>query len=171
MLCPGGAAGARARFRAAHNTTSKRIIALRRPHGSAPAIWALPPSSEGAEGAGLQTKPQDPNYGVIGHNGAAPAVTQHQAGVPNSNASLDPVNPAAVNAAAQQQQQSPAYNGGTVEEQLPPQQGLQHQGSGTAALAAPAPAGEEGGIPHRWKLVWMMSAAFVLCNMDKVRAP
>ena len=25
-----------------------------------------------------------------------------------------------------------------------------------------------GGIPHRWRIVWMMSAAFVLCNMDKV---
>ncbi|KAI8472147.1 MAG: carbohydrate transporter [Monoraphidium minutum] len=28
--------------------------------------------------------------------------------------------------------------------------------------------GGGGGVPHRWRLVAMMSAAFVLCNMDKV---
>jgi len=30
------------------------------------------------------------------------------------------------------------------------------------------PPNEEGGIPHRWRVVIMMAAAFVLCNMDKV---
>ena len=27
---------------------------------------------------------------------------------------------------------------------------------------------EEEGIPHRWRVVAMMAAGFVLCNMDKV---
>ena len=33
----------------------------------------------------------------------------------------------------------------------------------------PLPPDDEGGIPHRWRVVIMMAAAFVLCNMDKVR--
>ena len=32
----------------------------------------------------------------------------------------------------------------------------------------PSPPDQEGGIPHRWRVVIMMAAAFVLCNMDKV---
>jgi hypothetical protein len=32
----------------------------------------------------------------------------------------------------------------------------------------PPPPDGEGGIPHRWRVVIMMAAAFVLCNMDKV---
>ena len=36
-------------------------------------------------------------------------------------------------------------------------------------MAAPLPPPDgEGGIPHRWRVVIMMAAAFVLCNMDKV---
>lgn len=38
-----------------------------------------------------------------------------------------------------------------------------------AAVAATAAAEDRaGGIPHRWKVVYMMAASFVLCNMDKV---
>ena len=32
----------------------------------------------------------------------------------------------------------------------------------------PQPPDDERGIPHRWRVVIMMAAAFVLCNMDKV---
>lgn len=48
---------------------------------------------------------------------------------------------------------------------------LQVQGDGTAAAAASAapPAEQQGGVPHRWKVVGMMALSFVLCNMDKVR--
>ena len=35
--------------------------------------------------------------------------------------------------------------------------------------SSPLPPDDEGGIPHRWRVVIMMAAAFVLCNMDKVR--
>lgn len=53
---------------------------------------------------------------------------------------------------------------------------LQHgSGSGDAQGApgsAPAPAvaaAPQKGLPHRWRLVWMMFAAFLLSNLDKVR--
>lgn len=36
--------------------------------------------------------------------------------------------------------------------------------AGTAAVPA-----QQGFIAHRWRIVLMMSMAFVLCNMDKVR--
>jgi hypothetical protein len=39
---------------------------------------------------------------------------------------------------------------------------------GVAAADAGAPPLAPGGIPHRWKVVSMMAASFVLCNMDKV---
>ncbi|KAL4857945.1 putative anion transporter 6 [Chlorella vulgaris] len=39
---------------------------------------------------------------------------------------------------------------------------------GVAAADAGAPPPAPGGIPHRWKVVSMMAASFVLCNMDKV---
>jgi hypothetical protein len=39
--------------------------------------------------------------------------------------------------------------------------------SPAAAALAAAPA-QQGFIAHRWRIVLMMSMAFVLCNMDKV---
>lgn len=50
-------------------------------------------------------------------------------------------------------------------------------GNGAASISpaggAQAPAADDGrmdlaGIPHRWRIVMMISVAFVLCNMDKV---
>lgn len=38
-----------------------------------------------------------------------------------------------------------------------------------AQAATPAKSSWMGRIPHRWRLVWLMSAAFLLGNMDKVR--
>jgi hypothetical protein len=43
----------------------------------------------------------------------------------------------------------------------------QQQQAPAAAVAPQDPAG--GGVAHRWRIVLMMSVAFVLCNMDKVR--
>jgi hypothetical protein len=40
--------------------------------------------------------------------------------------------------------------------------------SPAAAELAAAPAQQQGFIAHRWRIVLMMSMAFVLCNMDKV---
>ena len=36
------------------------------------------------------------------------------------------------------------------------------------AKAATGSQPPEKGVPHRWQIVFMMAAAFVLCNMDKV---
>ncbi len=38
-----------------------------------------------------------------------------------------------------------------------------------ASSTGSAPVEKEKGIPHRWRVVFMMMMAFVLCNMDKVR--
>jgi hypothetical protein len=43
-----------------------------------------------------------------------------------------------------------------------------HSPEGTPAAAAEAPAVQQGGVAHRWRIVFMMAVAFVLCNMDKV---
>jgi hypothetical protein len=40
--------------------------------------------------------------------------------------------------------------------------------SPAAAELAAAPVQQQGFIAHRWRIVLMMSMAFVLCNMDKV---
>lgn len=40
---------------------------------------------------------------------------------------------------------------------------------GAAVEAAGEEPPPEKGIQHRWQVVFMMAAAFVLCNMDKVR--
>ena len=42
--------------------------------------------------------------------------------------------------------------------------------NGAASSAAAVPAAEKGGLAHRWRIVFMMAVAFVLCNMDKVSA-
>jgi hypothetical protein len=46
--------------------------------------------------------------------------------------------------------------------------GLSAHGGVSAAAAVPAEA-QGGGVAHRWRIVFMMAVAFVLCNMDKVR--
>jgi hypothetical protein len=45
---------------------------------------------------------------------------------------------------------------------------LSAHGGVSAAAAMPAEA-SGGGVAHRWRIVFMMAVAFVLCNMDKVR--
>lgn len=46
--------------------------------------------------------------------------------------------------------------------------GLSAHGGASAAAAVPAEV-PAGGVAHRWRIVFMMAVAFVLCNMDKVR--
>lgn len=40
--------------------------------------------------------------------------------------------------------------------------------AGGSPTAAVAPEVQQGGVAHRWRIVFMMAVAFVLCNMDKV---
>lgn len=43
-----------------------------------------------------------------------------------------------------------------------------HAAGGSPTAAAVAPEVQQGGVAHRWRIVFMMAVAFVLCNMDKV---
>jgi len=40
--------------------------------------------------------------------------------------------------------------------------------NGVSTSASVAPEAQKGGLAHRWRIVFMMAVAFVLCNMDKV---
>jgi hypothetical protein len=65
---------------------------------------------------------------------------------------------------------------GTFDESQPAE-GVRSSSSSSSSNGAVAAAGsngslaqaEDGGIPHRWRVVGMMALSFVLCNMDKVR--
>lgn len=49
-----------------------------------------------------------------------------------------------------------------------PSNGAVPANGAVSSAAAVAPAVQQGGVAHRWRIVFMMAVAFVLCNMDKV---
>ena len=52
-----------------------------------------------------------------------------------------------------------------------PATGPQGGSGGGGSSNGAGPEDKQPRVPHRWRVVGMMALAFVLCNMDKVRAP
>lgn len=55
--------------------------------------------------------------------------------------------------------------------QAEPATGPQGGSGGGGSSNGAGPEEKPPRVPHRWRVVGMMALAFVLCNMDKVRAP